>query len=230
MLLGHRTVDLLKFIGGNWILRATILAGAILLLGLIWPADHGQSAQGTHRWASSAVNFHTAGNWPGAEQAHIVAIQSADDVWRDNTNWDPSIVPTEQANDIYWGESPVANVGAAWTTCLVPVGRTGAWAIECTKTSRRSLIVESDIAFNRFKDWGSDGSRVLGVAVHELGHSAGLIHDPPYRDAAGNILNVHCNPRSPDRWTMCSGSNASNVADKATLEQHDIDDANALYP
>lgn len=230
MLIGHRTADLLKLIGGNWILRATILAGAILLLGLIWPADHGQSAQGTHRWASSAVNFHTAGNWPGAEQAHIVAIQSADDVWRDNTNWDPSIVPTEQANDIYWGESPVANVGAAWTTCLVPVGRRGAWAIECTKTSRNSLIVESDIAFNRFKDWGSDGSRVLGVAVHELGHSAGLIHDPPYRDAAGNILNVNCNPRSPDRWTMCSGSNASNVADKATLEQHDIDDANALYP
>lgn len=103
------------------------------------------------------------------------------------------------------------------------------WGRECTKVDD-THIVESDIVFNQDKSWGNDGSRVLGVAVHELGHSGGLKHDPPYMDIDGRVLNMHCNPRLASRWTMCPGSNASNAAAKGTLEQHDIDDANAMYP
>lgn len=231
MVIRHRVADLLKLAGGNWILRATILAGAILLLGLIWPADPGESARGEHAWASSSVSFHLAGNnWATTEVVYKNAVRQADNVWRDNTNWDPIIVTSAQNNDIHWGDQPVANVGDPWgDKCPVPTGSDGSWARECTKVTGEH-ITESDIVFNQDKNWGRDDSRVLGVAVHELGHSGGLKHDAPYMDIDGMVMNMHCNPRLTSRWTMCPGSNPSNAAWKATLERHDIDDANAMYP
>ena len=212
----------------GWVERAIVVTSALLLLGLVWPADESDALQGSHRWKSSSVDFHLdGGGWSGASTAYANAVRRADNEWRDNTDWDPTVVSSSVGNDIHWGDDPVANSGS-WTNCEAPTGSNGDWAIECTKT-RSGFISESDIAFNEDKAWGSNGDLVQGVATHELGHSGGLRHDLPFLDADGNVLNANCDPSLDSRWTMCGVWNASNVADAASLENNDEADANAMY-
>ncbi len=212
----------------SWPERLIVVTAALLLLGLVWPADEGDALQGSVRWQPSSVNFHLAGSgWGGTLTAYANAVRRADNEWRDNTDWDPTVVSTSVGNDIHWGDDPVAN-DTPWRDCDAPTGVNGDWAIECTKT-KSGHITESDIVFNEDKPWGSDGSLVEGVATHELGHSGGLKHDLPYLDVDGNVLNAHCDPQLESRWTMCSVWNEDNVADAASLQANDEADANAMY-
>lgn len=211
----------------SWPERLIVVTGFLLLLGLVWPADESDAEQGTIRWQSSSVSFHLDGNGWGGQTTNANAVRRADNEWRDDSEWDPTVVSSSGDNDIHWGDAPKTN-GAAWGKCSVPTGSNGSWAKECTKT-QGGYIIESDIVFNSGKTWGSNGSRVQGAAVHELGHSGGLKHDLPYLDELGDILNMNCNPDLATRWTMCPVWNSSNIGDAASLQDNDIQDADAMY-
>lgn len=212
----------------SWPERLIVVTGAPLLLGLVWPADDSDALQGSFRWQPSSVSFHLdGGGWSGTLTAYANAVRRADDEWRDNTDWDPTVVSSSVGNDIHWGDDPSAN-NDPWRRCDAPTGQNGPWAIECTKTGS-GYITESDIVFNGDRSWGSDGSLVQGVATHELGHSGGLKHDLPYLDVDGNILNAFCDPQLESRWTMCTYWEAHNIGDAESLEANDEADANAMY-
>lgn len=198
------------------------LASLALLLGLALPMPQSDAAQGTKAWASGNVNFHKEGDWSGVSEEIEDALGLADNIWRNGTDWNPKIVSTAQRNDIMWGERPS---GWASGNCRRPSATTGrvVRARECTKlrSSGSNEIVESDIIFNSTLTWTA--ASLKGIAVHELGHSAGLVHDP---DPPGNAM---CEQSETNRWTMCASWTNSNMSRAASLEQHDINDVNRKY-
>lgn len=206
---------------GNWRTGGIAVALVLIVLGLALPAHEGDAAVGTLAWDSPTVNFQKHGDWSAVPEEHQDALGWADDEWRNNSAWQPRITSGSGRNGIYWGVAPPGwSAGKCERPSAHPT-RTFR-ARECTRKLKGTTeIVESDIVFNSTLTWTA--AQVRGVATHELGHSAGLEHDP---EAPGNPM---CAQSYLHRWTMCGQWRPNNLAWAASLEQHDIDDVNMKY-
>lgn len=206
----------------GWQVRGIAVALVLIVLGLVLPAPDGNAAVGTKRWASATINFQKHGDWSAVPEEHQDALGWADNEWRNHSAWQPRITSSSRRNGIYWGEKPP---GWSAERCNRPSETTDrtVYAIECTKLREKGSweIVESDIVFNSTIAWTT--AQVRGVATHELGHSAGLKHDP---DPPGNPM---CAQSDLHRWTMCAEWRPNNLAWASSIEQHDIDDVNSKY-
>ena len=206
---------------GNWRVRGIAVALVLIVLGLTLPAPSSDAARGTKMWPSANVDFELKGYWTSATTDLLRGVRDADDEWRNNTNWHPRIVTTTQANGVYWDSRPPVG---RWKKCAVPTPSMFAKACIRSVGSTINLV---DIMFVSTRTW-STREQVMGIMVHELGHAAGLKHDPVYNSELPQTSTCELNTRS--RWTMCAYFTETNAAWAATLEQHDINDANAMYP
>ena len=203
----------------SWVERAIVVTGALLLLGLVWPADESDAAVGTLAWDSPTQSFEFSGSgWDdlGSNSAsYQLSVSTAATTWRNSTDYNPSTTANESDNDVHWGTQP-----SGWgSNCTRPTGSGGSWAIECTKKySGTTEISESDIVFNKDKGW--DLLLIEGIAAHEFGHSGGLIHDA--RSVCNSLSDT-------DRYTMCPGGTEAQKREKRSLTSHDISDMNSKY-
>lgn len=201
----------------SWVERAIVVTGLLLLLGLVWPADDSDAAQGLHSWPSANVAFEFEGTgWGGLSAANRTAYQGgvrdAIAEWVAETDYSPSI-GTHPRNDIHWGDRP-----AGWNaSCSAYTSAAQSFAKACKRFNSYWHITESDVYFNHLRSWTR--ASVEGIATHEFGHTGGLNHDHAHE----------CTDSPATRYTMCPEIPESDRDEWSSLEDHDIDDMNQKY-
>ena len=87
----------------RWEVRAIVVALAFLVTGLVLPVPPGNAVTGIITWPTPDIDFQKDGDWSDVAEEWEDSLGLADNEWRNNTDWNPTLVGSSQDNDIYWG-------------------------------------------------------------------------------------------------------------------------------